>query len=272
MLCSNRVRTGFKGFTLIELLVCISIISLLIALLLPALRKVRQLGRDTQCLVNLRQVGVADFAYATDFKNYPVPMETVHAPTDATTRLIALNYLQGTVAVDQVWPSSTSIALSHGGSLRKIMFCPDRISNTYKGLPWQSNAGKSAYAGNIAIRGMWDTNHNWDNTQSVGTKIFERYDNVPRHSEMLLEADSRSNIFPTNLTLGPAHGFPRRVQNEESGGTLMDVGRLYNGPNAIPGYAAWAHVDYFHAGRPVGLFVDGHAVSRAGRAWRMIAP
>jgi prepilin-type N-terminal cleavage/methylation domain-containing protein/prepilin-type processing-associated H-X9-DG protein len=54
------------GFTLIELLVAIAIISLLAALLFPVFSQVREKGRQTVCLSNERQVGIAFIMYAQD--------------------------------------------------------------------------------------------------------------------------------------------------------------------------------------------------------------
>jgi prepilin-type N-terminal cleavage/methylation domain-containing protein/prepilin-type processing-associated H-X9-DG protein len=75
---SRRNRAGThrpirRAFTLVELLVVISILSVLVALLIPAVALIHQHVQSAKCLSNLRQIGLAVSNYAVDNENCLVP-------------------------------------------------------------------------------------------------------------------------------------------------------------------------------------------------------
>ena len=65
--CKDRPRKA-TGFTLIELLVVISIIAVLLAIMMPAMRKIKEMARDTACKSNLRNIGLSLAMYLDDFE------------------------------------------------------------------------------------------------------------------------------------------------------------------------------------------------------------
>jgi prepilin-type N-terminal cleavage/methylation domain-containing protein/prepilin-type processing-associated H-X9-DG protein len=79
----GEIRPPQSGFTLVELLVVVGLVSILIALLMPALSRAREHAWRVACSSNLRQVGAGFIAYAQDSRGrFPAPACCIREQTE----------------------------------------------------------------------------------------------------------------------------------------------------------------------------------------------
>jgi prepilin-type N-terminal cleavage/methylation domain-containing protein len=223
-LSSRRRRAAARGFTLIELLVCIGIALLILAILLPSLRKAREQARTVVCGSNLHQISAGFMLFAAEHdRQLPGGFWDNDDPSPEHH--------------DWLMPRQDYTTAPQGGIIYKylrgdptVFRCPSLDQNlpragSFYG-PFSGSNGRFDYAAMVAFSGagLWAIKGTSRILRSNG-----QYDLVA--TPLIVEEEP---IWINGFKLNGAHGGPSTLAHRHHGGsqyaTITGAVTWYNEP------------------------------------------
>jgi prepilin-type N-terminal cleavage/methylation domain-containing protein/prepilin-type processing-associated H-X9-DG protein len=227
-----QFRRWANGFSLVELLMVIGIISVLIAILLPALNRARAEARKLACLSNMRQLGTALIMYTNDNSGY-FPYQDESNIT---------NNIYGIVDfATSTTPNFLQELLPYLNNNYSVFVCPDAVTS---GPPFPANytptdTSNTNYLANGMVVGAFP--------QSNGVLVGRKISQVPNSSDIIC---LQENVYAVSVS------WPRPYFN--GSGTFALWHSPYSGWPSGETYCS-LH-DNYQSGNV--MFCDGHGETR----------
>jgi len=202
-------RTTPKFFTLVELLVVIGIIAVLAGLLLPALKKARDMALSSQCQNNQRQCGVALAGYANDFDGWVIGGDCSTAYVVYATlgsMMVGLNYTP---------PKTFGGYASSFVHFGHVFQCPSLpppaaykyVGNNFPWFGWDSHTSQSYGLRNFHFGRYYPGEKQLNDCAANLNRKLIKFDSLYQPSDMPYMVDNALNV---NNSVGDPAG---RVQN-----------------------------------------------------------
>ncbi|MEM9186941.1 MAG: DUF1559 domain-containing protein [Planctomycetota bacterium] len=286
--------TGRGAFTLVELLVVIAIIGILVALLLPAVQSARESARRSQCLNNLRQIGLAIHNYESSFRRLPASGQgSVYPPNfpaeSATTNFdvhsvfgYVLNYLEEGSIADQmdlaIGYRETPENRRAAQNVVTVYLCP---SNPIRDQPADTDGfgivdyGATYYTDLSPVTGEKDSASRADGALTTGgVRIAKITDGLSKTIAVAEDVGRQQAIDGVPMTTSTAYNYadgePRRFWRWAEPDNAFGVSKPINNnalPVGGPDDCRWTtnncgpndEMFGFHPGGVLAVYADGHA-------------